>query len=121
MSERAVQATLEELKRGALEHYEDVSMRACHWSSVVPRAIAEYFDRRIAERDARLLAERPTEPPPCPECGGAMFDDTSGTTEGGWFCANNHRAVFVSPGIVQASGQAVAFRDAPARPREEPR
>lgn len=38
------QATLEELKRDALKHYDEVSTKAHHWNSLVPRAIETYTE-----------------------------------------------------------------------------
>lgn len=47
---QACEASLDDLERGALAHYEDVSSKAHHWSNVVPRAIRFYFD---AQRKAK--------------------------------------------------------------------
>lgn len=43
MHEVTVQATPKDLLRGALAHYEAVSLRATEWSSSVPRALKFYF------------------------------------------------------------------------------
>lgn len=56
---QACQATLEDLRDGALSHYEDIARRACDWSSAIPKAIRGYFDRLIAERDAALSTPVP--------------------------------------------------------------
>lgn len=36
------------------------------------------------------------EPPVCMACGMPMIDDRDGMY-GGWFCANNHRAIIIHP------------------------
>jgi hypothetical protein len=41
--EKCCQATPEELCAGTLKHYEDVSMKACHWNNQVPQAIEYWF------------------------------------------------------------------------------
>lgn len=41
-SDTPCKVTLDELKRGALEHYEDISTKAHHWNSLVPKAIEAY-------------------------------------------------------------------------------
>ena len=38
---------IEDLRRGALAHYEKISMEAQHWLNVIPIAINEHFDRLI--------------------------------------------------------------------------
>jgi hypothetical protein len=40
----AAQTPLEDLRRGALEHYEKVTGIAHEWYSVIPKAINAYFD-----------------------------------------------------------------------------
>jgi hypothetical protein len=44
MEERACQTPLEDLRRDALEHYDELATKACHHSSVIPKAINHYFD-----------------------------------------------------------------------------
>jgi hypothetical protein len=48
---RAAQTPLEDLRRGALEHYEKVTSIAHEWQSVIPKAINAYFDKLITEAD----------------------------------------------------------------------
>lgn len=49
--DRQCAASNEDLRRGALEHYERLSKEACSWHSVIPRAINFYFDRQAAPSD----------------------------------------------------------------------
>ena len=45
MSEpQAAKTPLNDLRKEALEHYDDVSSKAHHWSNDVPRAIDFYYD-----------------------------------------------------------------------------
>jgi hypothetical protein len=41
---QAAKASLEDIKRGALEHYEELATSAHHWSSFIHRAIKQYQD-----------------------------------------------------------------------------
>ena len=44
MEDKCYQSTNEDLRKSALEHYEELSNKCCHWSSNVPRAINFYYD-----------------------------------------------------------------------------
>ena len=46
MEEQTAQTPLEDLRNDALKHYEDVSIKAHHSSSVIPKAINFYYDYR---------------------------------------------------------------------------
>ena len=50
------QATHEEVCNQALEHYEEISSRACNWSSVVPKAIKYYRDNY--KEDGELIKHK---------------------------------------------------------------
>lgn len=52
---------LADLRKGALEHYEKVSMNACDWLSTIPRAINFYFDAQEAAPAAALPSAPLTE------------------------------------------------------------
>lgn len=39
---QAYQTPFEDIKKQALEHYEDISAKAFHWNSLVPKAIMAY-------------------------------------------------------------------------------
>lgn len=49
---KAGQATTGDLKRNALDHYERISAAAHEWYSVIPKAIAAYFDKRLEAENA---------------------------------------------------------------------
>jgi hypothetical protein len=44
VEDKCYQATNEDLRKSALEHYEELSNKCCHWSNDVPRAINFYYD-----------------------------------------------------------------------------
>ena len=45
-------ATIEELCASALAHYDDISVKACHWHSQVPQAIKFwYLEKPKLERE----------------------------------------------------------------------
>lgn len=41
-NEQPCKTPFEDLKRDALAHYEEISLKACHWNSFVPEAIKAY-------------------------------------------------------------------------------
>lgn len=49
---QAAQASIADLKRNALDHYEKISAAAHEWHSVIPKAIAAYFDKRLEAENA---------------------------------------------------------------------
>ena len=51
------QATHEEVCNQALEHYEEISSRACNWSSVVPKAIKYYRDNYKEDGDMGSVSD----------------------------------------------------------------
>ena len=52
------EASIDDLERGALQHYEEISDKACHWSSAIPRAIKFYYAaQRAAPSDTRRTYE----------------------------------------------------------------
>ena len=46
MDNNTAEATLDDLMKSDLAHYEEISTKACHWSSGVPRAIKFYYQER---------------------------------------------------------------------------
>lgn len=58
MNDLPSQTSLEDLRRDALAHYDELSTKSHHWSSVIPLAINYYFDSRIEERDSSAREER---------------------------------------------------------------
>jgi hypothetical protein len=46
---QSAQSPLEDLRRGALDHYEKVTTIAHEWHSVIPKAINAYFDKERYE------------------------------------------------------------------------
>lgn len=59
-NDKACAASNEDLRRGALEHYERVSSLAHEWHSAIPRAINFYYDQRALQNSA-TQADRPIE------------------------------------------------------------
>ena len=51
MSE-AKQASNEDLRRAALDHYEQLSKASCSWMNTIPKAINAYFDQRSRSEQA---------------------------------------------------------------------
>lgn len=51
--DRACQVPLEEQRDNVLEHYDEISLKANEWHSVIPRAVRAYFDDLIRQRDFR--------------------------------------------------------------------
>jgi hypothetical protein len=49
---QACQVPFEDLKKSALEHYEEISTKACHWNSLVPKAIMAYDPNRESNEKA---------------------------------------------------------------------
>ncbi len=54
---QACETPLEDLRAGALKHYDEVSSAAHSWHSVIPQAINFYFDRKQAEAEAQREPE----------------------------------------------------------------
>lgn len=52
----AKQASIDDLERGALEHYDQISNKACHWMNTIPRAIKFYFDAQRKAAQAEINA-----------------------------------------------------------------
>lgn len=46
MKDKCCQASIEDLKKSDLEHYNDLSTKCLNWSSNVPKAINFYYDYR---------------------------------------------------------------------------
>ena len=59
--EQTAQTPIDDLERDALAHYEDVSLKARHWMSVIPRAIRFYYD---AQRRANPETQAPVDAVP---------------------------------------------------------
>lgn len=56
---QAAQASIADLQRNALDHYDKVSTAAREWHSVIPKAIAAYFDKPLeAENAATSMRSR---------------------------------------------------------------
>jgi hypothetical protein len=45
--------SIEDLKKQALEHYEEISLKACHYNSFVVKCIKEYNPERTAKEFER--------------------------------------------------------------------
>lgn len=50
---QANQTPLEDLRKAALDHYDEASTAIHHWNSSVPQAINYYFDQRILQERRR--------------------------------------------------------------------
>ena len=46
---QACETPLEDLRRSALRHYDEISTVAHVWLSVIPKAINFYFDRQVSQ------------------------------------------------------------------------
>lgn len=51
MQDKPSKTPLEDLKRGALQHYEELATKCHHFNTAVPHAIEHYYDHLIAEEN----------------------------------------------------------------------
>jgi len=68
-SEKAYQATHKELCNQALKHYEELSVKCCHWNSLVPRAIEFY--KKFGENSKFQSKEEEKKCENCKHCEGS--------------------------------------------------
>jgi hypothetical protein len=72
MSDHAAQTPIEDLRRAALEHYDNLSTKTHEWMNTVPIAINEYYDRQLRTEppDIKHLCREAAEKicPPSPVC-----------------------------------------------------
>lgn len=58
--QQAAKASLESIKQAALQHYADISAKAHHWNSLVPKAIEAYQEWISIEERVPEYTERHT-------------------------------------------------------------
>jgi hypothetical protein len=75
MSDGPNETPLSDLRAMALKHYENVSMRAHHWSSDIPRAINAYYDAEEAKLAAPSPEGTPETIPPAPALSESEWED----------------------------------------------
>lgn len=48
---QAFETPIEDLRKSALDHYDELATKACHFSSDIPKAINFYYDSKVKERE----------------------------------------------------------------------